>query len=70
MNRQLAYVFSAYFLGLPMNRLAAEGGPPGDATCVFLFFSFWLVCQRCRGVGVVFLLYIFNWHDELWDCSY
>jgi len=38
MNRQAAYVFSAYFLGSPMNRLAAEGGPPGDVACVFLFF--------------------------------
>jgi len=42
-----------YFLGSLMNRLAAEDGPPGDATCVFSFSRFgWFVSD-----AVVFGLY-------------
>jgi len=38
-----------------MNRLAVEDGPPGDATCVFLFFHFgWFVSD-----AVVFGLYFY-----------
>ena len=44
MCRQAAYVFLVYFLGSLMNRLAAEDGSPGDATCVFSFSRFgWFV---------------------------
>jgi len=59
MNRHATYVFSAYFLGSPMNRLAAEGRSPGDATCVFLFFFgfSWFVND-----AVVFELYFYCTH--------
>jgi len=44
-----------YFLGSRMNRLAAEGGPPGDATCIFPFSRFgWFVNDV-----VVFGLYFY-----------
>jgi len=44
-----------YFLGSRMNRLAAEGGPPGDATCIFPFSCFgWFVSD-----AVVFGLYFY-----------
>jgi len=43
------------FLVFLMNRLAAEGGPLGDATCVFPFSHFgWFVSD-----AVVFGLYFY-----------
>jgi len=35
-----------------MNRLVAEGDPPGDTYCM-------------RDVWIGFLLYMNNWHDKL-----
>jgi len=59
-----------YFSGFAYEPPGSEGCPARRRNVRLLILSFWLVCQRCRGVWVVFLLYIFYWHDVLWDCSY
>jgi len=57
---------SSLFLGSLMNRLAAEDGPPGDATCVFPFSRFEWFVSDAMVFWVVFLSHQFNWHDKLW----